>query len=334
MKKYLLFLFFVYSNYSYSQDTIYFDAKWKSCQFREASYYRITKARDSLFLIEDHYINGQLQMKGVSSNKYDLIRQNQFLYYNREGVCTQMITYQNNEKNGDYILYYSNGTIKEKGNYEHNLLNGLNVQYFENGKQRRIANFKKGIYDGEMIYYNKQGIKIGEGLTKNNHWFGEWKKYNDKGVFLSSLYYDDNFTIKECGLIINTCHYVWQYSEQTDSLGKQIVCKVIGNKDNPKSIIQGPPEITFFVPVENMSNASIEKVKGITSNNKDRLIPFDKRIKLIDMKFDITDSYFTIFLLKLLVNHQLIDATIKMPRERNAENEPVIKEFINYLTKG
>lgn len=77
-----LLLFSLYLNAQVT-DTTWLDNKWKKTSLENAKYYRLTKFDNSkkLFIVKDHYLNGDLQMSGqyisLSPEKKDGI----FKYY-------------------------------------------------------------------------------------------------------------------------------------------------------------------------------------------------------------------------------------------------------------
>lgn len=103
------------------KDTIYFDENWSICEKPVAEYYRVCtlNKEKSIFyrgVVEDYYMNGQLEMRG---------------YYNNKGL-----------KEGDFNFYAKNGTKLIKGQFLDNNMNENWFFYDLAGKITGIFNCK------------------------------------------------------------------------------------------------------------------------------------------------------------------------------------------------
>mgnify|MGYP002858297218 CR=1 FL=1 len=115
--------------------TEYYDANWKRCDEKDASYYRvISYARPNIpsGIVKDYYIDGQL-MRELNAAYID---------YNDEGK---------NFYEGEVTIYYKNGIIQEKRYYYNNQLNGLNTFYNEDGSVQCVFNYTHG--NIEDVFY-------------------------------------------------------------------------------------------------------------------------------------------------------------------------------------
>ncbi|SIS73418.1 Antitoxin component YwqK of the YwqJK toxin-antitoxin module [Zobellia uliginosa] len=96
------------------QDTLWFDHNWNKTTKDNAHYYRppVKKETSSLYRINDYYLNGTLQMTGLSKFKDSVILEGKATWYRRDGKAMQTETYTNNKLNG-LCTYYKYDTCKK-----------------------------------------------------------------------------------------------------------------------------------------------------------------------------------------------------------------------------
>jgi|GEM_PF-2745891 len=183
-----------------AQDTMYYQIQppyhtWYITTKEKADYYRPGPLRKEgdLYRVEDYYINGNLQMSGLSSCKDGCDYEGTVIFYYQDGAIEQTIQYENGEKNGPTIYYYPDGTIKTSGIYKDNKqwsgtfnrdkydygsnidLGPLEILEYENNQeiggmttylnsrqiaQRASIDLKNNIIN--WIYYYRSGEKMGE----------------------------------------------------------------------------------------------------------------------------------------------------------------------------
>ncbi len=99
-------LFLLGLNHAFGQnnDTIFYDNDWEKCIKENASYYR-TIQKDSLFIIKDFYMDGQLQMEGTYKDMDPEIKHGVFTYYNQNGKISKREYYKVGNTSG-YTEYY------------------------------------------------------------------------------------------------------------------------------------------------------------------------------------------------------------------------------------
>ena len=186
------------------QGKMYFDESWSQVKFRdEASYVRRwKKLGDQKYLINDHYITGELQMKVVSKTIDDLVKMGTCTWYSKSGEVTSKSKYKDGELHGDRTVYYKGGDIKTiipfdegdrhgiyqefyqdsilkaKGEYLADDREGEWRWYYVNGQlaestryeEDKIQGVRKGFYpDGSeyfQIEFNKEGKRNGNFVTK------------------------------------------------------------------------------------------------------------------------------------------------------------------------
>lgn len=121
---------------AYSQDTIvtYYDKDWESLKDSSGAHYYSSffQINDSLWKVEDYYIDGQIQMIG---------------YYEDSNKV---------KKTGSFKYYYKSGKIKTERKH----VNGMIIKeigYFESGQIKEEINFTNGQFDGELRTYWENG---------------------------------------------------------------------------------------------------------------------------------------------------------------------------------
>lgn len=156
--------------------TEYFDANWKRCEQKEASYYRLItyeSPNKPQGIVKDYYISGQLQ------SEYTAV----YLDYNDEGK---------NFYEGEATWYFKNGKIEQKRYYINNKINGKNTFYYDNGQIAQEASYSFGILDGTYKQWHKTGkpkiiAYYERGILKENKFI----EYDENG--LGSLVYNEQF---------------------------------------------------------------------------------------------------------------------------------------------
>ncbi|WP_405410503.1 toxin-antitoxin system YwqK family antitoxin [Maribacter sp. Asnod1-A12] len=170
-------------------DTIFYDAKWKVTSKQDASFFRpkIEKV-GNLYRVEDYFINGNLQMSGISSSNLKDIWEGVVSWYDESGKLYQQGTYENNRLNGKYTSYdngeeligiYENGSfvsgkmVSDYGDghfYQEKKGDSLLQVYYDqdfNGiRYENYSTSKKGNYLSK--YYGQKGKLIGERVVLNN----------------------------------------------------------------------------------------------------------------------------------------------------------------------
>lgn len=144
-KKYLVIISFFYSILSFAQsDTLFFNADWKLCTKKTASYYRIAEPQiGGGYIIIDKYITTDLPQMIAYSNSIDPT----YLH----GKCT---------------YYYPNGKKEAEGMYENNVRTGVWMRWSKDGRDSVKENYtKKGkkqniITFGPFLYNKSRPFSI------------------------------------------------------------------------------------------------------------------------------------------------------------------------------
>lgn len=153
MRTIVLSLFCFFSATLFAQqlpDTIFYDLGWKISNRANAFFYRITVKEEYGFSVQDHYINGTLQMTGFYTSFDPDNKHGVFTYYNEDGVKVSVGRFKKNKKVGEWIHFYKSGLLKSKENFENGELNDTTKFYFETGELRRIE-----VYDHDSLVVGK-----------------------------------------------------------------------------------------------------------------------------------------------------------------------------------
>ena len=149
MKYTYLLLFFFITYHANSQDTIitYFDSKWEKCKENNASYYRKAyKTDQKSWIVNDYYLNGQLQMTGRFTKRNAKIKHGHFIYYNENGQKKSEGNFIDDYKMGRWTTWHENGNIDSEGEFENGKRENTWYWYFENGqisaKEKYLADEK------------------------------------------------------------------------------------------------------------------------------------------------------------------------------------------------
>ncbi len=179
----LVIRFLLLPTFSVAQiDTTFFDDQWTANKGLYKSYYRTYRkvdtvfSTDSLFYIEDRFMNNRLQMTGFvtgiepGNNK---LQQGQFVYYDSFGYKISEGLIKNGERTGKWEFYYaSSNKIKAQKQY-------LNGKLW-----------------GHTVYYDLlTGLKTSEGDFADNKSTGSWMVY--EGSFTMHESFFEGGRIKE-----------------------------------------------------------------------------------------------------------------------------------------
>ena len=187
----LLTSIFFFSIKLQAQDTTYYYLdtgyqSWITTTKDKAEFYRPLplKKEGDFFKVEDYYINGNLQMTGLSSSEERDLFEGLVTWYYSNGEKQQTTAYKNGKKNGAYTFFYTDGSIKAAGTYENNRpMNGTFVQ-----EGRYGAN----VYIGVMEIFEYENNKIIGGITTytNSQQIAERAFIDHANESIKSVYYD------------------------------------------------------------------------------------------------------------------------------------------------
>ncbi len=124
------------------------------------------------------------KVENYKNNKLD----GDFTEYNDSGKVINKGLYQDNEKEGTWVLKYNE--YKETGNYVAGKRNGEWKHYYlTNGKLRFIGSFVDDEPDGKQIFYYLNGNKKQEGKYAGGLKEGDWEYFDENGSLILTIRY-------------------------------------------------------------------------------------------------------------------------------------------------
>lgn len=162
MKHIHLLLFIFIASFANAQDeiTAYFDSNWDKCKEENAVFYQKASKNDQkLWVVNDYYINGQLQMSAVYKKKNKKIRHGQFVSYYENGQKELEGEFIDDKGTGYFTYWFENGNIDSKGEFIDGKLEGVWCFYFQDGQMCA----KEKYVDGERTewgFWDKDGNNV------------------------------------------------------------------------------------------------------------------------------------------------------------------------------
>lgn len=161
MKLLLTFLLTGLSICGICQDTMrtYFDAFWRATVEEDASYYRkMYKNAQNLWVVNDYYLDGQLQMQGQFSNPKTEKKTGHFTYFYPNGAKQSEGEYTEGYKSGHWRSWFTSKALDGEGDYLRDKKTGTWVWYHKNGQ---ISARETYSYDKlkEFEYFDEAGVK-------------------------------------------------------------------------------------------------------------------------------------------------------------------------------
>ena len=106
-------------------------------------------------IIKEYYQNGRLKSETEAVGK---LRQGESKEYRKDGTLENLITYENNRKNGPAKNYYADGkTVKTEIIYWNGYKHGEAKWYYPDGEIYRITPYLNGKINGNRLVYYENG---------------------------------------------------------------------------------------------------------------------------------------------------------------------------------
>lgn len=215
------------------KDTLWLDKHWKETNKEKAFFYRTPIQKEGkLYRINDFYVDGTLQMTGLSKRK-DSIYLQQAVWYTKGGNPIKKMSFDDEQLKGISTYYteskdkkttiaieevtYENGKIikriffegdKKDIRYEHYYNKGRTTKEIHYGKRGKkigqITYDKRGYRDGKKVsyYYNPMGVKSITEYERGNPVFTQYFYRNgitrnrfDKNTLIESFYDEQNIKL-------------------------------------------------------------------------------------------------------------------------------------------
>ncbi len=238
-------LFFIATNL-FSQDTTFYDSDWKETEKDSAKYYRVLTQVDTLWKIEDYYIDNRLQMTGFLNKPVHTARHGEFKWYNEKGNLVQTGIYKDGKKDGEIVFYYDNGEIEIIENYKNGIYNGPLISYHPNGQIASKGEYVNGNLDGIIEYWFPNGQLKSHSEFDNGKRVGDWKYFDETGKLTYNPVYKSQFEIIENKLVFEIPNEEWFRNKLVDN-GKFIWHSFQRNPIENKNGIKIFPNISFII---------------------------------------------------------------------------------------
>lgn len=227
-----IFICILSVQYSFGQDTLFFDAKWKPTDKKAAVFYRIDKKENGVWLRKDFFVDkNQLQMAGVLRSISPEIKDGSFEYYHSNGKLKHTGPFKDNKETGEHRWYADSGNLEAIENYQDGKLNGAFTEYHPNGKPSIETTFRDGIQNGKTTYYRPDGTKHSDGPFKDGDRDGLWNFYDAAGNPKSAHEYKTEYVIPEAGMFIKLPNSDWELTEKTEGPAAEYLFKRSPVKD-------------------------------------------------------------------------------------------------------
>ncbi|RKD96874.1 toxin-antitoxin system YwqK family antitoxin [Marinifilum flexuosum] len=209
MKKALIIPLLFFTLNAFSQDTIYFASDWEETEKTSAEYYRVLTKLDSLWKIEDYYIDNRLQMTGMLNKPFKSARHGEFIWYNPKGVIVQKGKYKNGKQNGEIIFYFDDGKTKTIENYQNGIFHGLMRSYYPDGQIESNGEYVNGNLHGVLEFWFPNGqLKIHSEFD-NGKKVGEWRYFDEYGNLTYNPVYKKQYEILKNKLLFDIPNNEW-----------------------------------------------------------------------------------------------------------------------------
>lgn len=170
---------------------IYLDSTWNETSQENSKYYRIVKdyyLEKDLYVINDYYSTGVLQMQGLSKTKDDHSKEGEFIFYFENGNKKAVTNFVKSRPNGVCAQWYEGGGKKLEGEYiedEQSFMNILKVDQFWNSEGiQTVVNGTGDCVESLEFFYAKGKVK--EGFKD-----GLWEGYDKMMSYTFSENYGD-----------------------------------------------------------------------------------------------------------------------------------------------
>ncbi|WP_346883744.1 hypothetical protein [uncultured Algibacter sp.] len=239
MAKNIILLFFLFTIhqtvYSQEKDTLCYTINWSKTTKAFATYFRPLPLikKDSLFLIKDYFIDGQLQMQGLSSSNTKDIFEGLVTWYYKNGNKKTERHYKKGKQDGRIKGFFEDGTLKSDGQVKNNVFTSGTFIYTCNCPFK-VTKYKNQSITERLSYYKDTKTVAERQLIE---YFDQVKKsiyYDRKGNEIASVNYKNrsgNYLEVESGTKIH-------FSYTNDFFVKAIIARtIISSEKNTKKEI-------------------------------------------------------------------------------------------------
>ena len=245
------FLFLAFASNATAQNTSYYDAQWRRCKEKVATYYRKLTRQDTgvLYKVEEYDINDNIVSTGfvsdAESNNFILSRQGHFEYYNSEKKLTSEGDYIDGYADSIWKYYYQpSGHLKKKIIFHKGKM--MSDQAFEDSSE--ALTYERWYDNGAEVAYKKYAKGT---LTYEKTIQGNVYTYDANGRISTESNSEDSKT---------------KLQHQYDENGKETITKISNVPSQIYTVIEQLPEPPFNLKdyiSQNMHYPKLARKAGI-----------------------------------------------------------------------
>jgi antitoxin component YwqK of YwqJK toxin-antitoxin module len=188
----LLYLFFLLPCLAYAQgDTTWFNDKWIKTTKDSAAFFRPSfKKQDKVYLVQDYYKSGQLQMEGYSTSANEILLTGEARWFEKDGKLKQRSMHAFGKLHGTTTGYY-NDRVYATVEYSYGKRQGPMITYYPSGKLASKCEYVDDKPSGICEEFHENGIVSEREVYENGKRKGESTKYFPSGKLQSRAFYKD-----------------------------------------------------------------------------------------------------------------------------------------------
>lgn len=286
-KKIIIFLLFYipflgHSQFGPNDHITYLDSSRNNCNPENYEYIQVIKdfkIKKDLYDVAVYYQNGQQEMRGMTSDKTNLILEGSCMYYYKNGSRMKIANYVNNKLIGKQFEWYKNGNIKSETEIVYNKKNKKEtiriVQYWDENKIQKVVDG-----EGEMEQQDGDLNATSHGPIKNFVKEGKWEGTSKHPKLTFVEEYSNGELIS--GISIDTLNNKYSYNDifvkPKPRKGLKHFYNYVQNEiKNPstfETLVQGTIYFSFIIGIDG-------KIEDLKALNKDELGLSDNAIQII-----------------------------------------------------
>lgn len=217
MKKVLVIPFLFLAFNLFSQDTTYYGSDWKETERVNAEFYRVLTKVDSLWKIEDYYIDNRLQMTGFLNKPVHTSRHGEFKWYYENGNLNQTGQYKNGKPHGKLEFFYEDGKLESFSYYKNGALDGSFSSFHTDGQITAKGEYIDGKLNGIAEFWFPNGLLKSHSEFENGKKVGKWQYYDETGNLIEELLYYQKYEIIENKLVFEIPNQEWFRNKLVDN---------------------------------------------------------------------------------------------------------------------
>lgn len=176
---------------SAQSDTTWLNDKWKKTTKDSALFFRPPfKKQDKLYLVQDYYKSGQLQMEGYSLSPSEISLTGEARWFEKNGKLKQRSMYAAGKLHGTTTAYY-NDMVVATAEYYYGKRQGPMLTYYPSGKIASRCEYYDDKPKGTCEDFHENGTVSARDAYVNGKRTGEATKYFPSGKLQSRTFYKD-----------------------------------------------------------------------------------------------------------------------------------------------